>query len=138
MGGGNGLAEGISARLTPSFGRKFAFQVGAVFMIIGGFAWWKDRYTVALVFGCLGTLLVVAGALVPSKLGPVYQAWMGLAHAISRVTTPILMAFIYFIVIFPVGLLIRLLGRNPIRHRPKGESYWFDRNQPRGTMKNQF
>jgi hypothetical protein len=81
---------------------------------------------------------LAAGAIVPAKLGPVYHAWMRLAHAISKVTAPIFMGIVYFIVIFPVGLGMRLLGRNPIRHQPTGESYWFDRNQARGEMTDQF
>jgi hypothetical protein len=99
---------------------------------------WRDHQTLAPVFGGLGMLLLAAGALVPAKLGPIYRAWMGFAHAISRITEPILMGIIYFILISPVGLGMRLFGRNPIRHRPNGGSYWFLRNQPRGEMKDQF
>jgi hypothetical protein len=132
------LEEGIPARLTAPEGRKFALTVGAAFLIFSGFAWWRGHHTMATVFGAIGMLLLAAGAFVPSKLGPVYRAWMGLAHAISKVTTPIFMGIIYFIVIFPIGLGMRLLGRNPIRHRPTGGSYWFECNQPRGEMNDQF
>ena len=93
---------------------------------------------VAPVFGSLGMLLLAAGVLVPTRLGAVFRAWMGLARAISRVTTPIFMGIVYFIVIFPVGLSMRLLGRNPIRHPPTGGSYWVKPNQPRGQMTDQF
>ena len=138
MGGGIGLAEGIPARLTAREGRKFAFSVGIAFLIFGGIAWWRNHHVAAPIFGSLGILLLAAGALVPARLGPVFRAWMGLAHAISKVTTPIFMGIVYFIVIFPIGLGMRLFGRNPIRHRPTGGSYWFERNQPRGEMKDQF
>jgi len=83
-------------------------------------------------------LLLAAGALVPARLGPVFRTWMGLAHAISKVTTPIFMGIVYFIVILPIGLGMRLLGRNPIRHSPIDGSYWVERNQPRGEMTDQF
>jgi hypothetical protein len=138
MGGGIGLAEGIPTRLTAREGRRFAFPVGIAFLIFGGIAWWRDHHAVAPVFGGIGMLLLAAGALLPARLGPVFRAWMGLAHAISRVTTPIFMGIIYFIVIFPIGLGMRLLGRNPIRHRQIVGSYWFEHNQPRGEMKDQF
>jgi hypothetical protein len=138
MGGGIGLAEGIPARLTPREGRRFALPVGTAFLVFGGIAWWRDHHAVAAVLGSLGVLLLAAGAIVPAKLGPVYHAWMGLARAISKVTTPVFMGIVYFIVIFPVGLSMRLLGRNPILHRPTSGSYWFARNKPRGEMTDQF
>ena len=132
------MAEEIPARLTAREGRRFALPVGIAFLIFGGIAWWRDHYAVAPVFGSLGVLLLAAGALVPARLGPVFRAWMRLTHAISKVTTPIFMGIVYFIVVLPIGLGMRLLGRNPIRHQPTGESYWFDRNQPRGEMTDQF
>jgi len=138
MGGGIGLAEGIPARLTAREGRKFALPVGIAFLIFGSIAWWRDHHAVAPVFGGLGMLLLVAGVLVPARLGPVFRSWMGLARAISKVTTPIFMGIVYFIVILPIGLGMRLLGRNPIRHSPIDGSYWVERNQPRGEMTDQF
>ena len=132
------MAEGIPARLTAREGRRFALPVGIAFLVFGGIAWWRDHHVVAPVFGSLGMLLLAAGVLVPARLGGVFRAWMGLARAISRVTTPIFMGIVYFIVIFPVGLSIRFLGRNPIRHPPTGGSYWVERNQLRGEMTDQF
>ena len=93
---------------------------------------------VAPVFFVLSMLMLAAGAIVPGKLGPLYRVWMGVAHAISKVTTPIFLGVVYFLVISPIGLAMRLLGRNPIRHRQTGGSHWFERNQPRGGMKDQF
>lgn len=138
MGGEIGLADGIPARLTAREGRRFAFLVGIAFLVFGGIAWWRDHHTMAQVFGGFGMLLLAAGVLMPARLGPVFRAWMGLAHAISRVTTPIFMGIVFFVLIFPIGLGMRLLGRNPIRHQPTGGSYWFERNQSRGEMKDQF
>ena len=45
-----------------------------------------------------------AGSLVPAQLGPVYRAWMALATAISKVTTPMFMGVIFFLVLTPAGL----------------------------------
>jgi len=90
------------------------------------------------IFGVLGTVLLAAGAAIPARLGPVYRAWMGLAQAISRVTTPVFMGVVFFAVLTPMGLVMRLFGRNPIRHRAVNQSYWGPPNQLRGGMKNQF
>jgi hypothetical protein len=49
---------------------------------------------------------------------------MGMAAGISKVTTPIFMAVVYFGVFTPVGLLRRVAGRSPLRPRPPNASLW--------------
>ena len=120
------MADGIPARLTPAEGRKFAFPVGIAFGVLGGVAQWRGGQTLAYVFFALGGTLLLAGILVPGMLGPVYRAWMGFAHAISKVTTPIFMGVVYFIVLTPVGLLMRALGKNPLKPPATG-SIWHTR-----------
>jgi uncharacterized membrane protein YhhN len=92
------------------------------------------------VAGVVGTGLVVAGLAVPTWLGPVYRGWMAFALAISKVTTPILMGAIYFLVLTPTGLLARLFGHRPLS-RPRGTAtYWQSRpaGSRRGDMDHQF
>ena len=132
------MARGIPARLTPAEGRKFAFTVGAAFLVLAAVMVWRDHRILIYGFGGLGAGLFAAGALIPARLGPVQRGWMAFAHALSKVTTPVFMGVVFFIVIAPVGLLMRLFGRNPIRHRPVNQSYWAPRNEMRGGMNNQF
>jgi len=132
------LAERVPARLTPAEGRKFALPVGTAFLALGGLAWWRGQVPLAAVLGALGGVLWVTGLAVPARLGPVQRLWMALAHAISRVTTPVFLGIVYFLVIMPVGVLMRLFGRNPVRHRPVNDSYWAPRVGPRGGLTNQF
>jgi hypothetical protein len=108
------------------------------FGVLAGITWWRGHLIPTYVFTTLATLLLLAGTVVPGRLGPVYRAWMGLAHLISRVTTPIFLAIVYFLVIGPIGLLMRALGRNPLRHEPDQGSMWLSRSTERGTMSNQF
>ena len=132
------MAGRIPARLSPAEGRKFGLTVGLAFGVLATITWWRDHQLLMQLFGGLAAVLILAGALIPGRLGPVYRAWMGLAHLISRVTTPIFLAIIYFLVIGPIGLLMRLFGRNPLRHRPEQGSLWLSRSAERGTMFNQF
>ena len=132
------MARGIPARLTAAEGRKFAFTVGTAFVALAAIAWWREHPVMWRALGGLGALVWVAGALIPTLLGPVVRFWMGLAHLISRVTTPIFLGIVYFLVMMPVGVIMRLFGRNPVRHEPKGDSYWVPRVEPRGNLTNQF
>jgi hypothetical protein len=115
--------------------------VGAAFLVLAGVVWWRDRTTASSILGILGGALVMGGLLLPTRLGPVERAWMRLAHAISRVTTPIAMAVIYFVVLTPLGLLRRTLGTDPLRHIEQNHSFWQSRPvhaRRSGSMKRQF
>ena len=117
----------ISARLTPAEGRKFAFPVGTAFLILGGIAWWRGHDPTAIGFASVAGALIVAGAVVPGKLGPIYRAWMAFAHLLSKITTPIFMGITYFLVLAPIGLLVRLFGRNPVVQELNDGSFWVAR-----------
>jgi hypothetical protein len=112
--------------------------VGAAFLVLAGIAWWRDRILLMEIFAGVGGALLILGVVIPGQLGPVYRAWMGLAHMISKVTTPIFLAIVYFLAIAPIGLIMKLLGKDPLRHDPKDGSLWLDRSSERGTMSNQF
>jgi len=120
-------------------GRKFGLMVGTAFLVLAGILWWRERELLRNIAASLGGLLVVAGLVVPAQLGPVYRAWMKLALAISKVTTPIFMAIIFYIVITPAGLLARLFGHRPLVH--PGASNWIVRSagkDRRSNLERQF
>jgi len=119
------LETGIPARLSSAEGRKFGVTVGVAFLVIAGLLYfWRHRETAGAIFGALGALLVLAALAVPTRLGPLQRAWMGLAHAISKVTTPVFMGIVFFVVMTPIGLLMRLFGRRSLVHKEQGGSFW--------------
>lgn len=126
MEGGGRLEDRVPARLTAADGRKFGFTVGAAFLVLGAFVWWRGHLTMATVFGSLGGALSLLALAIPTRLGPMQRAWMGLAHLISKVTTPIFMGVVYFVVITPISLLMGLFGKRPLRVRT-GSTYWQSR-----------
>ena len=149
------MAEGVSTRLSTSAkdrpvddgaarrakGRKFGLTVGAAFVVLSGLAYWRGSHRTATVFAAIGGLLLVAGLVIPGSLGPVERAWMGLAHAISKVTTPIVMSILYFGLFTVVGSVKRTFGRNSlVRTRAADGGYWVDRPEGsrRGNLDRQF
>jgi hypothetical protein len=98
--------------------------VGTAFLVLAAISWWRHHPTSLKVFVGLGGALWLAGLLVPGRLGPVYRAWMGFAHLLSKITTPIFMGAVYFLVITPIGLLMRALGRRPLVHSEKNGGFW--------------
>ena len=82
-----------------------------------------------MIAATLSAALALAGALIPSRLGPLERAWMELAHAISKVTTPIFLAIVYFLVLTPAGLIRRNLGKNPLIRTAQNGSFWIERDR---------
>lgn len=116
----------ISAGLSQAECRRFGLVVGAAFLVLAGVLAWRGHETAAWATAVPGVLLILGGLLAPLALRPVHRAWMGLALLLSRVTTPIVMALLYFLVLTPFGLAMRLVGHNPLV-RATGDSYWVTR-----------
>lgn len=87
----------------------------------------------------LGGVFWVLGIVVPGQLSGLNRAWMGLALLISKVTTPIFMGVVYFLVITPIALLLQAFGKGPMRPRT-GATYWMPRPEDsrRSDLTRQF
>ncbi len=111
--------------MTAAEGRKFGLTVGLAFLGLAALVvFWRHREAVGAVLALVGGALVLGALLVPARLGPVQRAWMGLARGISRVTTPVFMGVVFFVVVTPIGLVLRLVGRRPLVHRETKASFW--------------
>lgn len=135
------MARPVPARLSAAAGRRFAFTVGAAMLVLGGIAAWRGRHPAAAwILGAAGTLLIVAGLVAPTRLGPVERAWYALAAGISKITTPIIMGALYFLILTPAGVIARVFGHNPLRRSRAGSSAWVRRPEGarRGDLERQF
>jgi hypothetical protein len=139
--GDEGLATGVSTGLTAREGRRFGLTVGVAFLTVSALTTWRGHEYASWATGAIGGLLVLGGLAIPDRLGPVCAFWMGLANLLSKVTTPIFLAVVYFLVFTPFGLVMRLLGCQPLRRPPKSESFWISRDpltRQRADMERQF
>lgn len=57
---------------------------------------------------------VLAALALPRALTPVHRAWMRLGHALGWVNTRILLTLVFFLIVTPMGLAMRALGRDPL------------------------
>ena len=129
----------VPARLTAREGRRFAFTVGIAFLVLAALSAWRGHHLPPRILGGIGAALLLAGVVVPGRLSRVYRAWMGLASAISKVTAPIVVGAMYFIVLSPIGTLMRLFGRNPLRQRERDGGFWVPApSGGRSNLENQF
>ena len=116
--------------------RTFAITLAGGFFLVGLLALLKERQTPAAISFSLSVASLLAGLSVPGRLGPVRRGWMKIGETISLVTTPILMATVYYLV-FALPALLRRLVR---RRRPKAATLWEQRAPlpPARRMERQF
>ena len=129
---------------TPAGGsdRGFGIVFAILFMVIGLFPLLGGGPPRGWSLAVAGAFLAVA--LVRAHwLAPLNRAWTRFGLLLQRIVNPLVMAVIYFAVVTPTGLVMRALGKDPLRLRydPDAESYWIRRDPPgpeRESMTNQF
>lgn len=106
--------------------REFGLVVGGVFTLLA--VWWlyRGKFIHATQWLLLvGVLLILLGMLMPRALVLPNRAWMLLAEALSFITTRIILAVVFFLIVTPIGVVKRLSGWDPLGRRgPSSESYW--------------
>jgi hypothetical protein len=125
--------------LSAREGRKFAFTVGIAFLVFGGISLWRGHELAPRIMWGLGGLLLLAGIAIPTRLGLIHGWWMALGNAIGKVMQPVVISIMYFVVITPVGFVLRLLGRNPLRHPERDGGFWMPAaSEGRSDLETQF
>lgn len=106
--------------------REFGLIVGAVFSLLG--LWWIYRgkfFSAASVLIVAGAALVFLGAVAPGLLVVPRKLWLKLAEALAYVSSRIILALIFFLVLTPIGVIKRALGWDPLQRRSgSSESFW--------------
>jgi len=121
-----------------SFGVVFAI----VFSIIGLWPLISGGQPRSWALG-VGAAFVGAAFLFPKALSPLNRLWTAFGLALHKVVNPLVMGLLFFMVVTPIGLLMRILGKRTLDLQfDKGrQSYWIERDPPGPApdgMKNQF
>ncbi len=84
-------------------------------------------------------IFLVLGLLNSKILNPLNQIWFKFGVLLGRVISPLIMAIIFFFVVTPIGLIMRILGKDilNLRYNTK-KTYWIEKTGPKSKMKNQF
>ena len=79
-------------------------------------------------------------AIINSKiLTPFKKIWIKLGMILGKVISPLIMGLIFFLIITPIGLIIRLFGKDLLNLKfNKKKSYWIEKKEPKSKMKNQY
>ena len=72
-------------------------------------------------------------------LTPLNKIWFRFGILLGKIISPIIMGIIFFLVVTPIGLLMRILGKDVLNLTyNKNKSYWIEKSGPKSKMKNQF
>jgi Saxitoxin biosynthesis operon protein SxtJ len=95
--------------------RSFGLIVGGIFGVIGLWPLVVRSASPRLWALALGILLVGPALVAPRVLAPAHRLWMGLAELLGWINTRIVLSIVFFAVITPMGAVMRLLGKDPMR-----------------------
>ena len=118
--------------------RSFGIVFFIVFLII---SFWPSIEGQSLRIWSLAVALIflVLGLLNSKLLSPFNLIWIKFGEALGRIIAPIAMGIVYFIIITPIGLFMRLIGKDLLNIKfIKIDSYWIKREKNIGSMKRQF
>lgn len=122
--------------------RNFGFTMAAVFALIGLFGLYKGSSHAPL-WLCVAVILAALTFWRPQSLGFANRNWLKLGLLMYRVVNPAIMAILFFGAILPIGLMMRLFGKDFLhlgRDR-SSRTYWLPRSDPRSpseAMRQQF
>lgn len=131
-----------TSQVQSSSDRAFGFVFAAVFLIIALYPLLHAsgiRIWAVVISG----LFLLLATLVPQVLAPANRLWTRFGLLLHNIVSPLALGILFFLVVTPTGLLMRLFGKDPLRLRfdPAADSYWIKRDPPgpaADSLNNQF
>lgn len=122
--------------------RKFGLVFGGLFLVIGLIPWFAPMPHHLWPWVLSGIFFVLAW-LFPRLLAPLNRIWMGFGDILHKITSPIILGLLFYVVLVPIGTIMRIVGKKPIplEYDVIAETYWIKRVTPTSsteTFKNQF
>lgn len=139
------MAADLSPRLsrTRAPGRRFGLEIGTVAAIAAALLFRKHHATLGLTCLALSVFLIGVAVVRPAVLDVVAGPWLTFGAALARITTPIVLALLYFAIVTPMAFLRRTLGTSPLARDRHANSYWITptartAEERRARMERQF
>ena len=127
------------SKIKISSNRSFGLVFFAVFLIV---ALWPLKYEedIRLWSLALSIIFLILGVLNSKLLTPQNKLWFKFGILLGRIVSPIVMGIVFFLVVTPTGVFMRLLGKDLLKtNKTKSAStYWIKRDKQHSTMKKQF
>ena len=125
-----------SKTIIPS-NRSFGLVFFIVFLIV---ALWplKSGEDLRLWSLTLSIIFLILGIFNSKLLTPLNKLWIKFGMFLGLIVSPIVMGIVFFLVVTPMGLFMRIMGKDLLRLKSKKNTYWIDRDNIKSSMKKQF
>tara|TARA_Y100000816_G_C25617427_1_gene329852 strand:- start:124 stop:513 length:390 start_codon:yes stop_codon:yes gene_type:complete len=118
--------------------RSFGIVFFVVFLIISLFPIIKGN-DIRIWSLLVSLTFLILGLINSNVLSPLNKLWFKFGLLLGNFISPIVMGFVFFLVVTPIGLFMRLIGKDLLNLNEKNvKSYWIDKTGPKSKMKNQF
>lgn len=101
--------------------RSFGLSVGGVLLLMAAVSFWRGGLRTAQVVGAIGAMLMVLGHFAPRQLKWPSAIWWRFAMILGYVNARIILTVIFVVILTPMGLVWRLIGRDPLA---RGRQRW--------------
>ena len=112
------------------------------FLVFLGFGLWPltNEMSPNIYLIIISVIFLILGLLNSKLLSPLNNLWIKFGEILGKIIAPIVMAVIYFLILTPISLLLRLFGKDLIEMKFNNnvKSYWIKRKKHLGTMDKQF
>ena len=112
------------------------------FLVFLGFGLWPltKEMSPNIYLIIISVIFLILGLLNSKLLSPLNNLWIKFGEILGKVIAPIVMAVVYFLILTPISLLVRLFGKDLIGMKFSNniKSYWIKRKKDLGTMDKQF
>ena len=87
----------------------------------------------------ISIVFLILGLLNSKILNPLNRLWFKFGIFLGKIISPLIMGFVFFFVVTPIGVLMRLFNKDLLNLKfNNNSSYWIEKNEPKSKMKNQF
>ncbi len=118
--------------------RSFGIVFFAVFLIISIYPLINGN-NIRLWALIISLVFLIFGLLNSTILNPLNRLWFKFGIFLGKIVSPLIMAIIFFIVVTPIGILMRILRKDLLNLKVNNSSsYWIKKDGPKSKMKNQF
>ena len=119
--------------------RNFGIVFFIVFLVV---SLWPLTYgePIRIWSAIISLVFLILGLMNSKLLTPLNQLWFKFGIILGAIVAPIVMGFVFFLVVTPIGLVMRIAGKDLLnkKYDKKKETYWIKRDKPFSTMKKQF
>ena len=124
---------------SQSSNRSFGLLFFIVFIIIG--LWpLKNGNSINIYFVIVSAFFLILGIINSKLLSPLNKSWIKLGEILGIIIAPLVMALVYFVILTPVSLIVRIFGKDllGLKFIKEKDTYWIKRKKNLGPMKKQF